>query len=309
MSLQGGVGDADHRDIDVRIVVDDPLHFIYIPGGERGGGGDRVRDGVVVGDGQPVLRDEEAAGLAGDKAFVPVRLRLIGVQTEHGGRAAVRHLPGGEGGGQQAQGVGRGPGDGPLAHQASDHCGAAVPVGEGQSVRRHLKQVPLGQGAGIGDGEEADPLGETRGVGNGKVARLVGIPQHPQQEGAPGVGGEGRVRPEGCRRDAGDPALPGGVVHLLGDGGGNIPEAGQPVVCRGGLFCPGQMHQQHGRLCPGGGGVQIICRVDQSQGGEGVRGPGRLPLQSGGGGDHAHRQDKDTEERKKSFFHGVASKS
>ena len=94
MSLQGGVGDADHRDIDVRIVVDDPLHFIYVPGGERGGGGDRVRDGVVVGDGQPVLRDEEAAGLAGDKAFVPVRLRLIGVQTEHGGRAAVRHLPG-----------------------------------------------------------------------------------------------------------------------------------------------------------------------------------------------------------------------
>ena len=36
---------------------------------------------------------------------------------------------------------------------------------------------------------------------------------------------------------------------------------------------------------------------------------GVLQLQSGGGGDHAHRQDKDTEERKKSFFHGVASKS
>ena len=296
MALQGGPGDADHGDVDVRVVVDHPVQLVDIPGGEGGGGIDRILDGVVVGDCQPVGGDEEAAGLAGDQTLLHILLGLIGVQPEHGGHAAVRRLPGRQGGGQQAQGIGGGAGDSSLAHQAADHRGAAVPVGEGQGVRRHLVQVSLGQGAGVGDGEETDPLGKARGVGDGEVPVLVRIPKHPQQEGAPGVGGEGGVRPELHHRGAGDPALPGGVVHLLGDGGGHVPEAGDPVVGRSGLLRAGQLHQQHRRLGPGGGGVQVICSVDKTQGGESVRRTGRLPLQSGGGRDRAHHQEKGTEE-------------
>ena len=106
------------------------------------------------------------------------------------------------------------------------------------------------------------------------------------------------------RGDAGDPALVGGVVHLVGDGGGHVPEAGDPGV-RGGRRLPaGQAHQQRGGLGAGGGGGQIICTVDEPQSGEGVGGSEILPLQGGGGGQGAHRQQEGAEDRSESSFHG-----
>ena len=270
---------------------------------------DGAVDGVVVGDGQAVRGNEEAAGVAGGGALVNFPLGIIFVQAEHGGSMAIRYLPGGQLPVQQAQGTDSSPGGGAPLHQPLRHSGGTVLIGEGQGVPHGLKELAPGQLAGEGLGEQADALGKDRRAGGGEISGLVAVSQHPQQHGTPGVGGDGFVRTVGLGGEAGDPALSGGV----GDrgtgvgGGGVVGRAGGDGLAGGCLFSTGQADQQHCGVGPGGGTIQGVVPPDNIERGQRVRGAAGLPLQSGSGGDGAHQQDQSAQQGEKAVFHGDTS--
>ena len=182
---------------------------------------------------------------------------------------AVGHLTGSQLQCQQAQGAGGRAGGAAAVYQMLDQRAAAVFIRECQRIPGDLKHVAASQRAAVSDGDQADPLGKEGGIRHGKVPVFIAVSQHAQQAGAPGVGGDGGIGLEIQRGDAGEPALVGGIIHSVLAPGGHIPVAGEPGVCRRGLLGPGQTHQQHGGLGPGGRSSQIVPgvggSVDQTQ--------------------------------------------
>ena len=103
-----------------------------------------------------------------------------------------------------------------------------------------------------------------------------------------------------------------GVCDLRMGPGRDIGKAGDPVVVFRLLVRPGQGHQQHHRLGPRGGEVQVLLigdSLNQAQGGQGVRSPGSFPLESRSCRQSARQQDQGTEQGKNPFFHGIPPNS
>ena len=69
-----------------------------------------ILNGVIIGDSQPVGRDEKAAGGGGGLSIVHLLLFFIKAHAEHGGGQPVRHLAGRQSCLQQAQRIGSRPG-------------------------------------------------------------------------------------------------------------------------------------------------------------------------------------------------------
>ena len=142
---------------------------------------------MVIGDGQSVGADEEAAGIGGVHLVVDLLLRFIQPQLEGSGEIPVRHLPGSQFRGQQTQGVGGGSGADAEFQQPVQHGGVRAPIAEVQSVIHGFRQVSNRKRASQLAAGQANAPGEGGGIGDGKVPGLVAVAQHPQQHGAPGV--------------------------------------------------------------------------------------------------------------------------
>ena len=142
-----GPGDLDHGDVDTGIVVEDPLYLVGFSVEEGGGGLDGIFDGVIVGDGQTVGADEEAAGVGGGDLIVDLLLCLIQAELEGGGEVAVRQLAGGIVLVQQAQSVGGGGGADTEVHQAGEHRCFRSLITEIQRVINGFRQIAHGEDA------------------------------------------------------------------------------------------------------------------------------------------------------------------
>ena len=142
-----GPGDLDYGDVDTGIVVEDPLYLVGFSVEEGGGGLDGIFDGVIVGDGQTVGADEEAAGVGGGDLIVDLLLCLIQAELEGGGEVAVRQLAGGIVLVQQAQSVGGGGSADTEVHQAGEHRCFRSLITEIQRVINGFRQIAHGEDA------------------------------------------------------------------------------------------------------------------------------------------------------------------
>ena len=247
---------------------------------------------MVICHGQTVRRDEKAAGVGGHHLIVDLLLRFVYLHLEPGGEIAVGDLPGGILPVQKAQGIGGGGGAHAAVDQPRQHCGLRSLIGKIQRVIHGFIEVAAVQRAGELPLRDADTPRKGGGIGNFKISGLFRVAQHPQQHGAPRIGVQRAVRRKGHVADAGDPTPAGSVVHSGAGPLRHIPEAREPPVGIRVLFTAGKAHQQHRRLCPGGGGGQVPVRLlrQNMEHRQGIGHAGIIPALGAGHGDRTDKQ-------------------
>ncbi|MPM23062.1 hypothetical protein SDC9_69525 [bioreactor metagenome] len=293
--------DPQDGDINALVIVEDLFHGVLFAAGKGDDAGGAALDGVVIGDGQTVLADKEAAGVTVRLIGVIARGRFIHAQLKYGGGKPVGGLPDGQLLIVKAQSVGGGGGGCAGGNQTVQNSVVAVLIGCIQGAGSQLKQVAASKSISVIPGDYRHVPSKGDGVLIGKVT--VGITQHPHQGRAVGLGCDRLSCAEGVAGDSVQPALSVCVPDGLHRIGGHVLKGNVGPVRGGGLLGPGQADQQHGGLRPGGRVVHVIRSPDYVQSRQRLGGAGPLAGKRLGG-DGANQQHDRQGQCKKVFLHG-----